>query len=305
MSTEPPLPGFFKELQIANERFSKMGYLGMGDGKGTTTVDDIPPIPQETIAPFDAPEQFKVFNQPFTIFWPETTRFMVEKIMPNLETKTILQDFPIRVGASAAIPKERGAKANAVIGLAANGQQINFDYSKYDTMTVTPYKTGLRVRFTREFIEDEIVAFAEDQYRRAARRIIMSIDRDIVAVFDFATRKKWTWVPGLRYPKLTKVLDAIPSKEVYRYSLMLNREVNPNLPEGLKVLRSSMIPKNTGYLVQTAFDGCYAPVGYFITKRPLSTDMWPQPVFDSIDVIFTLRYAPVITYPEAIQRLRL
>jgi hypothetical protein len=161
------------------------------------------------------------------------------------------------------------------------------------------------LQIASELIEDEIVTIAEDQYRRAAKRIIMTIDRDVAAVFDLATRKKWTWVPGLRYPKLTKVLDVIPSKEIYRYSLMLNREVNPNLPEGLKVLRSSMIPKNTGYLVQTAFDGCYAPVGYFVTKRPLSTDMWPQPTFDSIDVVFTLRYAPIITYPEAIQRLRI
>ena len=115
-------------------------------------------------------------------------------------------------------------------------------------------------------------------------------------------KKKWGWLP-FRYPSLEKTVRNLAQPE--KYVVLLNDQVNPNLPTVLQRLYSSMIPKKAAYLVQTSFDGCYAPVGYFVTKRPLSIDIWPQPTFDSIDVVLTVKYAPVITYPEAITRCRI
>jgi hypothetical protein len=293
-STEVTEPYYWSEIEGAAKKFQEKGFLGQSDKPQEPAVEE-----------FDG-EELKAHGitppPPLpSIFYSNLAKRFGELIYPQLEIKTVLQDFFIRMGTSCAIPKQRGQRANAVIGITAKGENLNFDYTKYDSIVVSPYKIGERIRLTRELIEDRIYTIVEDQIRRTAKRIVMSIDSSIVDAFVYASKKKWDWLP-FRYPSLEKTVRNLAQPE--KYVVLLNDQVNPNLPTVLQRLYSSMIPKKAAYLVQTSFDGCYAPVGYFVTKRPLSIDIWPQPTFDSIDVVLTVKYAPVITYPEAITRCR-
>jgi hypothetical protein len=304
MSTE--LPGFFKELQAVTERFEQLGLLANSGTRPMIPPDQIPQVPVETTAPpFDkVPEG--VPNLGSTIFYPETTRWFAERIMPNLSLKPILQDFSIRVGTTATIPKEVGTRVFAIEGKTAYGKPCVNDYTQRSSISICPYKIGIRVRINRETIEDEIVSIVEDQYRRVAKRVVLTIEGDVASCLDIATQKKLAWLPGRRYPSLKSALDRIRTPSYYTLYISESAKwPNVTIPTDLKVVASGVLPTNVGYLIRTAWPNCYAPIGYFVMKRPLAIDMWAQPNYDAIDVIITTRYAPVITYPEAIQRVRL
>jgi Holliday junction resolvase RusA-like endonuclease len=278
---ESAFPAYWGELMWAMSRFQESGYL-----EGRPSVSTPSPAPGSP-----------------ALFYPELTKRFVELIMPKLEIKQILQDFFIRVGATATIPKQQGAGANALIGRTADGNGVMMDFKPYDLITITPYKIGMRVRLAREMLEDGIYTIVEDQFRRAATHTANAIDNDIAKVFEAASKKSFSWLPH-RYPHLDNVIKNLD--DVGKYNVLMNdKKYSYGVKmSGIKALRSPMINPKAAYVVQTAFDGCYAPVGYFVTKRPISIDVWPQPQFDSLDVVITARYAPVITYPEAITRCR-
>jgi len=282
------------------------------------------------------------------LFYPALAKRIVELTMPALALKPLLQDFTIKVGATATIPKQAGARATAVVGRQAEGAEIIADYTPYTTITVTPYKIGQRVRVTRELIEDQIVNIVEDQLRRAARRVVMTIDQDVEAALNsgfqntFAVTGTSIFMDGssTSIPATIGVNDITQAKQLIQ-NLALEPDtiaMNPiahqdlsALPQfasqlfygqstykegfgtvmtapqlyGLKQIVTPNIPTLGGraYILAAAgsnFSATYAPLGYFVTKRPISVDVWPQPTFDSIDVVITSRYAPVITYPESI-----
>jgi hypothetical protein len=299
-------------------------------------------------------EQFPIVNTG-ALFFPALAKRVVELTMPNLALKPLLADFFIKVGATASIPKQKGARATAVIGKTAEGAEVIADFTPYESITVTPYKVGMRVRVTRELIEDQIVNIIEDQLKRAARRVVMTIDQDVEAALN-AGALTTTPVTGTSIfmdgtsasiPNTIGVNDITNAKQVIQ-NYMLEPDtiaMNPmahqdlaSLPQfaallfygqpvyaqgsgtvvsapqlyGLKQIVTPNIPvgvaPNTGraYVLAAAgsnYSAAYAPLGYFATKRPISVDVWPQPTYDSIDIVITARYAPVITYPEAIVKL--
>lgn len=300
-------------------------------------------------------EQFPIVNTG-ALFFPALAKRVVELTMPNLALKPLLQDFFIKVGATASIPKQKGARATAVVGKTAEGAEIMADFTPYESITVTPYKVGMRVRVTRELIEDQIVNIVEDQLRRASRRVVMTIDQDVEKALNAGaftstgvtgTSTFMDGTPGT-FPNTIGVNDITNGKQVIQ-NLALEPDtiaMNPiahqdlaSLPQfaallfygqpvynqgtgtivsapqlyGLKQIVTPNIPTGTGapntgraYILAAAgsnYSASYAPLGYFATKRPISVDVWPQPTFDSIDVVITARYAPVITYPESIVKL--
>jgi HK97 family phage major capsid protein len=300
-------------------------------------------------------EQFPIVNTG-ALFFPALAKRVVELTMPNLALKPLLQDFFIKTGATASIPKQKGNRATAVVGKTAEGTEIIADFTPYESITVTPYKVGMRVRVTRELIEDQIVNIVEDQLRRAARRVVMTIDQDVEkalnagALTSTATTGTSTFMDGTPgvFPHTIGVSDITNSKQVIQ-NYMLEPDtiaMNPiahqdlaSLPQfaallfygqpvyaqgsgtvvsapqlyGLKQIVTANIPTGTGtantgraYILAAAgsnYSASYAPLGYFATKRPISVDVWPQPTYDSLDVVITSRYAPVITYPESIVKL--
>jgi hypothetical protein len=74
---------------------------------------------------------------------------------------------------------------------------------------------------------------------------------------------------------------------------------------GMDVYVSTVVPAGTAFVLSTGknLSAAYAPLGYFVIKRPLMTDVEVKREFDSVDVTLTTRYAPVITCGEAISAI--
>ena len=284
------------------------------------------------------------------LFYPALASRIVELTMPHLAIKPLLQDFYIRVGASATIPKQSGQRTTAVLGKTAEGAQITYDFTPYTTFTVTPYKVGMTLRMSRELIEDQIVSIVEDQLRRASRRMVMTIDQDVEAGFNSAATSLGTqqvaatgksvfqdgsaasFSGTLGVNDLTNAKQVLQNNALEPDVVLMNpiqhqdlanlpqfaallwygqptyREgfgsvANPPPLQGLRQVVTPNVPAGRAYVLASAganLSAAYAPLGFFVTKRPISVDVWPQPQFDSIDVVISSRYAPVITYPEGI-----
>lgn|SRR5271157_411890 len=73
----------------------------------------------------------------------------------------------------------------------------------------------------------------------------------------------------------------------------------------IKVLVTPVQSAGTAYMLSTGENpsGAYAPMGFFVVKRPLMTEVETLKAFDSIDVTLTARYAPVVTLGDAIVQL--
>lgn len=294
-------------------------------------------------------EQFPITTSG-ELFYPALAKRIVELTMPALAIKPLLSDFFITVGASATIPKQAGQRVTAVVGKQAEGAEILMDFTPYTTFTVIPYKIGMRVRVTRELMEDQIVAIVEDQLKRAARRVMMTIDQDVEAALSgaalagqtFAVTGSSVFMDGttaniattIGVNDITKAKRLIQNQALEPDTILMNPIAHQDLASlpqfasllfygqpvylqgtgtvmsapqlyGLKQVVTPNVPASAGraYVLAAAgsnFSAANAPLGYFVTKRPISVDVWPAPTYDSIDVVITARYAPVITYPESI-----
>jgi hypothetical protein len=208
---------------------------------------------------------------------------------------------------------------------------------------VTPYKKGARQRISRENIEDLYIPVIEDQLRRLARRMAYTIDKDCQTVIDAgaansvtstgtslgATGTEFTITGGLGTKDILKAEAAIASYNFLADSLLLN-PINARdlkyLPQfslyaqygeavvqsgaigtvyGFNFYVSNVVPAGTAYLLSTGanLSASYAPMGMFIIKRPLMTDVELKKEFDSVDVMLTTRYAPVVLNGETITKI--
>lgn len=119
--------------------------------------------------------------------YPYLHRQVIELTMPALRLKQLLPDYVIPQGAgrTAAFVKQRGSRSIALQQV-AEGTIIPFDFTPYDSITVTPYKVARSIRITRELLEDAIVNVVEDQLRRLARIAAYTIDKDVQTTIDAA-----------------------------------------------------------------------------------------------------------------------
>lgn len=74
---------------------------------------------------------------------------------------------------------------------------------------------------------------------------------------------------------------------------------------GINVYVSTVVPAGTAFVLSTGpnLSAAYSPLGYFVIKRPLMTDVEVKQEFDSVDVTLTTRYSPVIVCGEAISAI--
>jgi hypothetical protein len=74
---------------------------------------------------------------------------------------------------------------------------------------------------------------------------------------------------------------------------------------GFKFYVSNVVPAGTAYLLSTGqnLSASYAPLGFFVIKRPLLTDIDIKKEFDAVDISLTTRFSPVITCGEAISKI--
>jgi hypothetical protein len=178
------------------------------------------------------------------------------------------------------------------------------DFTPYSTVTVTPYKKGIRERISRENIEDLYIPVIEDQLRRIARRMAYAIDSDCLTVIDQsaawssagtgvslgATGTEFTITGGIGTKDILKAEAAIASKNYVADSLLCN-PINARdlkyLPQfslnsqygeaviqtgaigkvyGLDLYVSNVVPAGSAYIISTGqnLSASYSPMGFFV-----------------------------------------
>jgi hypothetical protein len=273
------------------------------------------------------------------IAYPALHKKIVELTMPALVVKRLLPEFPLVAGRTATFVKQQGSRA-AAISEVSEGAELPMDFTPYTTLTITPYKKGLRERISRENIEDLYIPVIEDQLRRLARRMAYTIDKDCMTVIDSAaasssagtgtslsaTGTEFTITGGLGTKDILKAKACIEGYNFVPDTILLN-PVNARdvyyLPQftlyayygeeviqtgaigkiyGMNVYVSTVVSAGTAYILSTGgnLSAAYAPLGFFVIKRPLMTDVEIVKEMDSVDVALTTRYAPVVTCGEAI-----
>jgi hypothetical protein len=73
----------------------------------------------------------------------------------------------------------------------------------------------------------------------------------------------------------------------------------------MQVLVTAAQSAGTAYVISSGENpsGAYAPMGFFVIKRPLMSDIDIRKEFDSVDVMLTTRYAPVVLNGDAIVQI--
>ncbi len=273
------------------------------------------------------------------IAYPQLHAKILELTMPALVVKNLFPEFPLVQGKTASFVKQKGSRS-AAIGEVAEGAEMPLDFTPYDYATVTPYKKALRERITRENIEDLYIPVIEDQLRRLARRMAYTIDSDCLTViansagFSIAATGKTMGATGteitiantvgskdvlaaeakiksanfipdglLMNPINTRDLKYLPTFTLYsQYGDPVVQNGAMGKVYGYDIYESNVVPAGTAYMVSTGknLSASYAPMGYFVIKRPLASDTELKKEFDSVDVLLSTRYAPVVLNGECI-----
>ncbi|MEM3788289.1 MAG: hypothetical protein QXN95_00270 [Candidatus Bathyarchaeia archaeon] len=276
------------------------------------------------------------------IAYPALHKKIIELTMPALVVKRLFPEFPLVAGKTATFAKEVGSRSAAITEI-AEGSEIPMDFTPLGTVTVTPYKKGLRERVTREMIEDLYIPVIEQQLRRLARRMAYTIDKDCLTVIDqaaansitatgtslSATGTEFTISGGLGTKDILKAKATIEGYSFIPDTILLN-PINARdvyyLPQfslyayygeeviqtgaigtiyGMNVYVSPVVDAGKAYILSTGqnVSAAYAPLGFFVIKRPLTTDVEIKKDVDAVDVTLTTRYAPVVTCGEAIVKV--
>lgn len=276
------------------------------------------------------------------IAYPALHKKIIELTMPALCVKKLFPEFPLVAGKTATFVKQSGSRS-ATISEVSEGAEVPMDFTPYSTVTVTPYKKGLRERISRENIEDLYIPVIEDQLRRLARRMAYTIDIDCINVIGSAaasssagtgtslgaTGTEFTITGGIGTKDILWAEAKIASYNFIADSLLVNpiqaRDLK-YLPQfslyaqygepviqtgaigtvyGFNLFVSTVVSAGTAYLLSTGqnLSASYAPMGFFIIKRPLLSDIDIKKEFDAIDVTLTTRYAPVVLNGEAIVKI--
>lgn len=273
------------------------------------------------------------------VAYPALHKKVVELTMPALVVKKLFPEFPLVAGKTATFVKQSGSRSAAISEI-SEGAEVPMDFTPYTTVIVTPYKKGLRERVSRENIEDLYIPVIEDQLRRLARRMAYTIDKDCMTVIDSAaansssgsgtslsaTGTEFTISGGLGTKDILNAKAKVESYNFIPDAILLN-PINARdvmyLPQfslhmqygepviqtgmigtiyGMAVYISTVVPAGNAYILSSGqnLSASYAPMGFFVIKRPLLTDIEIKKEFDSVDVTLTTRYSPVVTCGEAI-----
>jgi hypothetical protein len=126
---------------------------------------------------------------------------------------------------------------------------------------------------------------------------------------DILTGK--AWIESKSLVPDTILINPINARDVYylpqfsnyaQYGQAIVRSGPMGQIYNMEVDITPVVSAGTAYIISTGQNpsGAYAPLGFFVIKRPLMSDLEPKKEFDSIDVSLTTRFAPVVTYGDAI-----
>jgi hypothetical protein len=241
------------------------------------------------------------------IGYPALHSKIIELTMPALIVKRLIPEFPLVAGKTATFVKQSGSRS-ATIGEVSEGSEIPMDFTPYNTVTVTPYKKGLRERVSRENIEDLYIPVIEDQLRRLARRMAYTIDLDCMTVIGNAaannsagtgtsmgaTGTEFTVSGGLGTKDIlagkakiesynfipdTIILNPINARSVYYLpQFTLHAQYGDPVIQtgaigqiyGMNVYVTNVCSAGTAYILSTGqnLSASYAPLGFFVNGEP-------------------------------------
>jgi hypothetical protein len=276
------------------------------------------------------------------VAYPALHQHIIELTMPALVVKRLLPEFPLVAGRTATFVKEKGSRSIGISEI-SEAAEIPMDFTPLDYVSITPYKKGERIRVPREQIEDLYIPVIEQQLRRLARRVAYQIDKDCLTCIDGAAAnssagtgvsmgatgteftvsggigvKDILWAKSkiasynfiadtiLCNPIQTRDLMYIPQFSLaLQYGKSLISSGEEPTPFGLSLHESTVVSAGTAYVLSTGqnLSGSYAPLGFFVIKRPLLSDLDVKKEFDAVDVSLTTRFAPVVTCGEAIVKI--
>jgi hypothetical protein len=276
------------------------------------------------------------------VAYPSLHKKIIELTMPSLLVKGLFPEFPLVAGKTATFVKEAGSRSAAISEI-SEGVEIPMDFTPLSYVTVTPYKKGLRERVTRENIEDLYIPVIEQQLRRLARRMAYTIDLDCLNVIGAgagvssagsgysmgATGTRFTiantigqedilwgksYIESKSFRPTHIIVNPINARDLYELPMFsLWAHYGETITKGgvigtvydMQVLVTAAQSAGTAYIVSTGENpsGAYAPMGFFIIKRPLMSDLELKKEFDAIDVMLTTRYSPVVLNGDAIVQI--
>jgi hypothetical protein len=267
------------------------------------------------------------------VAYPALHKHIIELTMPALVVKRLLPEFPLVQGRTATFVKESGSRSMGISEI-AEGTEVMMDFTPLSTVTVTPYKKGERIRVPREQVEDLYIPVIDQQLRRLARRTAYQIDLDCMNVignaagFTSAATGKTMGATGSEMtlastigskdilwaeskiasynfiadsiicnPINARDLKYVPNFSIYsEYGKPVIQNGAIGQLYGMDLYVTNVCSAGTAYVLSTGqnLSSSYAPLGFFVIKRPLMTDVDQVKQFDSIDIMLTTRYAPVV-----------
>jgi len=278
-------------------------------------------------------EDALTFVDSAAIQYPELHQIILEMTMPNLIVKRLFTDDVLKSGRTKTYVKENGSHSVGISEVAP-GTAVPVDYTPLSYITISPYKRGESVEIPKEVVEDVDLPVINQQLKRLARRLAYQIELDCVSVIaasvgnTFACTGKTITVTGTEFTKANTagmedfnnaealinagdfIMDTIlcnpiqkrDIKNLPNYSLY-REEISPITQKPLQMLGewelcwSNVIPAGTIYCISTGknLSAAYAPLGFFLVKRPLTTDVELLKSKELVKPILTTRYAPVVT----------
>lgn len=129
---------------------------------------------------------------------------------------------------------------------------------------------------------------------------------DIVYAKNYIASKSFTPTNLLINPVNARSIEVLPNFTLWsQYGQPIVQQGAIGQIYNLEVDITPIVSAGTAYVLSNGLNpsGAYAPMGFFIIKRPLMTDLDMKKEFDAIDVSLTTRYAPVILNGDAIVQI--
>jgi hypothetical protein len=275
--------------------------------------------------------------------YPTLHKKIIELTMPALVVKRLLPEFPIVAGRTATFVKESGSRSIGITEIAEGAEiMMDFTPLSTVTVTPYKKGARERISRENiedlyiPVIEQQLRRLA----RRVAYQIDLDCMNCIgnAAAYSSAGSGKTMGATGTEMTIANTIgakdilaADAyIASKNFIADSLICN-PINARdlkyLPTftlaaqygepavvktgvlgtifGLDLYVSNVCSAGTAYVISTGqnLSSSYAPLGFFVIKRPLMSDLDPKKEFDSVDVTLTTRYAPVVLNGECIAQI--
>ena len=280
-------------------------------------------------------EDALTFVDSAAIQYPELNQVIIEMTMPNLITKRLFTDDVLKHGRTKTYPKENGSHSVGISEVApGTAVPVDFTPLGYVTISPYKRGESVEIpKEVVEDVELPVINQQLKRLaRRLAYQIeldcVSVINAAVPSANSFACTGKTITVTGNEFIKagtagmedfnnaealinsgdflmdtiLCNPIQKRDIKNLPNYSLYRD-EISPITQKPMQMLGewelcwSNIIPAGTLYCISTGknLSASYAPLGFFVVKRPLTTDVELIKSKELVKPILTTRYAPVVT----------